>query len=191
MKPEIIVSIVAALVWIAVEGTLILRDRVAGKGTTQQDRRTRIYNIISMELALCLSPLISWLPALRFAGFQAPVVFWAGILTMCLGFLLRHWSIFVLGKYFRTTVELQQDHKIVRAGPYRYIRHPSYSGMLLFCIGYGLVAQNWFSLAAAVVLPTVALLHRITIEEAAMLQGLGTEYQQYQQETKRLIPAIW
>jgi len=191
MKPEIIVSIVAAVVWIAVEGYLILRDRGAGKGTTKQDRRTRIYNMISLELALCLSPFICWLPALRFAGFQTPIVFWAGIVIMCLGFLLRHWSIYVLGKYFRTTVELERDQKVVRTGPYRYIRHPSYSGMILFCIGYGLVAQNWLSLVVAVVLPTVSLLHRIMIEEAAMLQGIGTEYQEYQKKTKRLIPMIW
>ena len=79
----------------------------------------------------------------------------------------------------------------MRAGPYRYIRHPSYSGMILFCIGYGLLAQNWLSLVVAIVLPTVALLYRITIEEAAMAQGIGTEYQQYQKETKKLIPVIW
>jgi protein-S-isoprenylcysteine O-methyltransferase Ste14 len=63
--------------------------------------------------------------------------------------------------------------------------------MILFCIGYGLVAQNWLSLVVAVVLPTVSLLHRIMIEEAAMLQGIGTEYQEYQKKTKRLIPMIW
>ena len=185
------VSIVAALVWSTAEGYLILRDRGVGKGTTKQDGRTRIYNIISMELALCLSPFICWLPALRFAGFQTPIVFWAGIVTMCLGFILRHWSIYVLGKYFRTTVELERNQKVVRTGPYRYIRHPSYSGMILFCIGYGLVAQNWLSLLVAVVLPTVSLLHRITIEEAVMVQGIGTEYQEYQKKTKRLIPVIW
>ena len=191
MKPEIIVSIVAALIWMAVEGNYILRDRFSGKGTTKQDRRTRTYNTISMVLALCLSPFICWLPVLRFAGFQAPFVFWAGIVIMCLGFLLRNWSIYVLGKYFRTTVELERGQKVVRAGPYRYIRHPSYSGMILFCIGYGLLAQNWLSLVVAIVLPTAALLYRITIEEAAMAQGIGTEYQQYQKETKKLIPVIW
>lgn len=191
MKLKIIVSIVAAVVWIAVEAYLIRRDRVSGKGTTTLDRRTRNYNTISLELALCLSPIICWLPALRFAGFQTPFVFWAGIVTMCIGFLLRHWSIYVLGKYFRTTVELEKDHKVVRTGPYRYIRHPSYSGMILFCIGYGLVAQNWLSLIAAVLFPTVSLLYRIRIEEAALVQGMGAEYEEYEKKTKRLIPMIW
>jgi protein-S-isoprenylcysteine O-methyltransferase Ste14 len=191
MKPEIIVSIVAAVVWIAVEAYLILRDRAGGKGPTTLDRRTRNYNTISMLLALCLSPVICSLPAFRFAGFQAPIAFWAGIVTMCFGFLLRHWSIYILGKYFRTTVELERDHKVVRTGPYRTIRHPSYSGMILFCIGYGLLAQNWLSLIVAVLFPTVSLLYRINIEEAALKQGIGAEYEEYQKETKKLIPMIW
>ena len=191
MKLEIIVSIVTAVVWIAVEAYLILRDRAGGKGTTTLDRRTRNYNTISLELTLCLSPVICSIPALRFAGFHGPIAFWAGIVTMCFGFLLRHWSIYILGKYFRTTVELERDHKVVRTGPYKYIRHPSYSGMILFCIGYGLVAQNWLSLIAAVLFPTVSLLYRIKIEEAALVQGIGAEYDEYQKGTKKLIPLIW
>jgi len=64
--------------------------------------------------------------------------------------------------------------------------------MILFCIGYGLLAQNWLSLVVAIVLPTAGTaLHEFTIEEAAMAQGIGTEYQQYQKETKKLIPVIW
>jgi protein-S-isoprenylcysteine O-methyltransferase Ste14 len=191
MRLEIMVSIVAAVVWNAVEAYLILRDRAGGKGTTALDQRTRNYNTISLELALCLSPLICSLPALRFAGFQAPIAFWAGIVSMCFGFILRHWSIHLLGKYFRTTVELEKGQKVVRTGPFRYIRHPSYSGMILFCIGYGLVAQNWLSLIVAVLFPTVSLLYRIKIEEAALVQGLGAEYEQYQKKTKRLVPLIW
>ena len=179
------------MVWSVVEVYLILRDRGSGKGSTALDRRTRNYNAISVELALCLSPVICSLPALRFASFESPVVFWAGIVSMGFGFLLRHWSIFILGKYFRTTVEVEKDHKVVRTGPFRYIRHPSYTGMILFCIGYGLVAQNWLSLIAALLFPAVSLLYRIKIEEAALVQGIGVEYVQYQKKTKRLIPMIW
>lgn len=191
MKLEIIVSIIAAVVWVAVETYLILKDKVGSKGTTTLDRRTRYYNAISLALGLCLSPVICSIPALRFAGFQAPIAFWAGIFAMCFGFILRHWSIYVLGKFFRTTVELEKDHKLVRRGPFRYIRHPSYSGIILFCIGYGLVAQNWLSFIAAVLFPTIALLYRIKIEEAALVQGIGVEYEEYQKNTKRLIPMIW
>jgi protein-S-isoprenylcysteine O-methyltransferase Ste14 len=53
------------------------------------------------------------------------------------------------------------------------------------------VAQNWLSLIAAVLFPTAALLYRIKIEEAALVHGIGVEYEQYQKKTKRLIPMIW
>jgi protein-S-isoprenylcysteine O-methyltransferase Ste14 len=191
MKTEAITFLIAAVVWISVEATLILRDGLSGKGTTTLDRRSRLYNTISLNLALCLPPIICWLPSLKFAGFQAPVALRAGIVIMCSGFLLRHWSIYILGKYFRTTIELEKEHKVVQTGPYKYIRHPSYSGMILFCIGYGLLAQNWLSLVAAVLFPTVSLLYRIKIEEAALVQGLGFEYEQYQKKTKRLVPMLW
>jgi protein-S-isoprenylcysteine O-methyltransferase Ste14 len=191
VKLEIIACIVAASVWLAVEGYLVIRDRAHGKGTTALDRKTRTFNAISLGLGLCLAPLISWLPALRLAGFESPVVFWVGIAAMCAGFFLRHWSIHVLGKYFRTTVELERGHKLEQTGPYRYIRHPSYSGYILFTIGYGLVAQNWLSLIAAVLFPTLSLLYRIGIEEAELVRVIGDEYREYQKKTKRLIPMIW
>jgi protein-S-isoprenylcysteine O-methyltransferase Ste14 len=104
---------------------------------------------------------------------------------------LRYWSIYILGKYFRTTVEVEESQKIVQKGPYKWIRHPSYSGIILFCIGYGIAVQNWLSLIIAVSLPTIALLYRIKIEEEALVKGIGTEYEVYQKKTKKLIPGIW
>jgi hypothetical protein len=111
MKLEISVSIVAAVVWVTIEGYLILRDKSVGKGTTTQDRRTRIYNTISLELAFCLSPIICWLPALQFAGFHTSIVFSAGMVTMGLGFILRHWSIYVL---VNTSEQLLNWNKITK-----------------------------------------------------------------------------
>jgi protein-S-isoprenylcysteine O-methyltransferase len=191
MMLDIIVSIVLAVAWTVAEIWLVARDRRAGKGTTTQDRTTRNYNALAVESALCLPPLIAWTAALRFLDFRSPIVFWAGVLVACLGFLLRHWSIRVLGRYFRTTVEVDRDHRVVRTGPYRYVRHPAYSGIILFFVGYGLMMQNAMALVVAVALPTAALLHRIGIEEAALAQGIGADYRAYQQTTKRLIPAIW
>jgi protein-S-isoprenylcysteine O-methyltransferase Ste14 len=88
-------------------------------------------------------------------------------------------------------VEVNRGQKVVQKGPYRYIRHPSYSGIILFCLGYGLVAKNWLSLAIAVLLPTASLLYRIKIEEAALAKGIGPDYEAYQKKTKKLLPGIW
>jgi len=191
MSLDIIVLIIVSVVWIAVEIYLVLRDNVRGKGTTAIDRRTRNYNFISLIVAISLAASISWITTFRFHGSGTSIVFWIGIVILCLGLFLRYWSITVLGKYFRTTVELEKGQKVIQQGPYKYIRHPSYSGIILFCIGYGIAVQNWLSLIIAVSLPTISLLYRIKIEEATLVKGIGAEYEAYQMKTKKLIPGIW
>jgi protein-S-isoprenylcysteine O-methyltransferase Ste14 len=191
MNPELIILIAAAILWLGAELYLMLRDTSRGKGGTEIDRITRNYNTISTVVALTLTPSVSWIKALRFDSYGASVVFWIGIVVMLLGLFLRHWSIYVLGQYFRTTVEVNRGQKVVQKGPYRYIRHPSYGGIILFCLGYGLIAKNWLSLAIAVLLPTASLLYRIKIEEVALAKGIGPDYEAYQKKTKKLLPGIW
>jgi len=152
---------------------------------------TRLFNIISIEIALC-SPLLSILmPTLQFSRREILAITLIGTSLICLGFILRYWSIIILGKYFRTTVEIEKGHKVIQKEPYKFIRHPSYSGIILFCIGYGLVSQNWLSFVIALVLPTVALIYRINVEEEAFIKEIGIEYEQYQLKTKKLVPGIW
>jgi len=110
---------------------------------------------------------------------------------MLLSLLLRIWAIATLGSSFRTTVETHQDQKVVRKGPYRLVRHPSYTGLLLTCLGYGIAVQNWLSVIFAVGLPLIALIYRIHIEEQELVSSIGTEYEGYPKETKKLIPWIW
>ena len=182
------ILIITALIWIIIEGGLILRDRFNAKGTTRIDRMTRLFNTISIVIAID-SPVLSILfPMLRFGSAESLIIILTGTLLICLGFFLRYWSIIILGRYFRTTVEIEKGQKVIQKGPYRFIRHPSYSGIILFFIGYGLVSQNWLSLAFSVVLPAAALLFRINVEEKAFVKEVGTEYKKYQSRTKKLIP---
>lgn len=191
MSLNILVLIIVSVVWIAIEIYLVLRDNGRGKGKTAIDQGTRNYNFISLAVAISLAASISWITTFQFHSGRTSIVSWIGIVILCLGLLLRYWSITVLGKYFRTTIELEKGQKVIKQGPYKYIRHPSYSGIILFCIGYGLAVQNWLSLIVAVSHPTISLLYRIKIEEAALVKGIGTEYEAYQIKTKKLIPGIW
>jgi len=191
MNFEIIILIIASTIWIFAEVYLVLRDNSRGKGKTTIDRRTRNYNFFSLIIAISCAALVSWIPLFQFNRRGTSVVFWIGIIIIVLGLFLRYWSINILGKYFRTTVEVEESQKIVEKGPYKFIRHPSYSGIILFCIGYGLAVQNWLSLIIAISLPTIALLYRIKIEEEALVKGIGTDYEAYQKKTKKLIPGIW
>ncbi len=191
MPVNIIILIIAAVIWLTVEGRLMLLEKAQAKGTTKADRVTRLFNSVSLALALSSVWPALLLPSLRFSSNEILLITLAGTLIICLGFGLRHWAISLLGRYFRTTVEIEEGQKVVQKGPYRFIRHPSYSGIILFCIGYGLVSQNWLSLALCAVLPAAALVYRISVEEEEMVNVIGAEYKDYQSKTKKLIPGIW
>ena len=115
----------------------------------------------------------------------------AGLMVMWLGLAIRVWAIAALGHAFRTTVEVEAAQTVVTQGPYRWIRHPSYTGLLLIVIGFGLAIGNWLALVVCVVLPLLGLLRRIQVEEAELLRVLGDRYRAYMTPTKRLIPGVW
>lgn len=106
------------------------------------------------------------------------------------GLALRWTSVMFLGRYFTVNVTVLQDHRVVDSGPYRYVRHPSYSGLLLAFLGLGLFFNNWLSLVIVVVPVTIALVYRIRVEEAALGAAMGAEYAAYCARTKRLVPGI-
>ncbi len=178
-------------IWIGLEIWLVVRDKLTGKGKTQHDQGTRNYNFISIATSMTVAGLLNGISIFWFTGSRIKILFWVGFGVMIMGLAFRIWAIIVLGKYFRTTVELDERPTVVRTGPYRWIRHPSYSGLLLACLGYGIALQNWLSLLVVITLPAMALLHRIRVEEEVLVRGIGKEYIEYQQRTKRLIPGIW
>ncbi|NKY45047.1 methyltransferase family protein [Nocardia cerradoensis] len=76
-------------------------------------------------------------------------------------------------------------------GPYHWVRHPSYTGVLLLTTGFGVAAGNWISLLLLIVVPTLAFLRRIDVEEAAMVETLGRSYEDYRARSRRLVPGVW
>jgi protein-S-isoprenylcysteine O-methyltransferase Ste14 len=158
---------------------------------TKNGEREKLYNFIAIAVGLTIAGFLSGKSAFFFPWGRSIAVFWVGFAIMLLSLFLRIWAIATLGSSFRTTVETHQNQKVVRQGPYRVIRHPSYTGLLFTCLGYGIAVQNWLSLIFAVGLPLAALLYRIHIEEAEMVSSLGSDYSEYQKETNKLIPWIW
>jgi protein-S-isoprenylcysteine O-methyltransferase Ste14 len=172
--------------WAVFELGLRVRERLQGKGGTARDRATRTLIAVTVAVAIALAAVTAS-RATRIAGpYQA-----AGLIVMWLGLAIRVWAIAALGRAFRTTVEVDPGQAVVSTGPYRCIRHPSYSGLLLIVTGFGLAAGNWLALTVCAVLPLPALLRRIQIEEAELTAVLGDRYRAYQAHTKRLIPGVW
>lgn len=122
-------------------------------------------------------------------GTWAPVAL--GLSIVAAGAALRIWAVVTLGRFFKITVTIQPDHQVVETGPYRRLRHPSYTGLLLILAGVGVAFGNWLSLLALVALPLVGILIRIRVEEAALLAALGDSYASYSARTDRLIPGVW
>src|SRR5271154_6535209 len=103
-------------------------------------------------------------------------VFLVGISFMFVGIALRWYSAAVLGKYFTFDIAIQSGQTLIEAGPYRYIRHPSYSGALLSLLGCGLALGNWAGLCAGMCCLGFAYAYRIPVEEAVLASALGDVY---------------
>ncbi len=175
------------LVWCALE-LRHLRMRAAGRsGATIDDRGTLdgIFAVVVPSLLLAFA-------AARYLSPVFPEIVRAvGLFLMALGLALREWSVVTLGRFFTVDVAVQAGHAVVDRGPYRLIRHPSYSGALLAALGAGLAFGNWISLALAAFPALAMLVWRIRVEEDALARGLGEPYRAYMRRTKRLIPFAW
>ncbi len=108
-----------------------------------------------------------------------------------LGLGLRWYAIIYLGRFFTTNVAIAKDHRLIDSGPYRFIRHPSYTGNLLVVLAFSLSFANWASFLIIFLPNCAVILWRIQVEEAALVEALGENYLNYQRRTKRLLPFIY
>jgi protein-S-isoprenylcysteine O-methyltransferase Ste14 len=115
----------------------------------------------------------------------------AGLTLLVAGVALRAWSIATLGRFFQYQIQIQAEHAVVTAGPYRWVRHPSYTGLALAVTGLALASGDVLSLVAAVVLTAIGLTVRIRAEEQQLTEALGADYERFAAGRKRLIPGIW
>jgi protein-S-isoprenylcysteine O-methyltransferase Ste14 len=116
--------------------------------------------------------------------------FYPGIALMVGGIVLRQWSIAILGRFFSMRVSVQKGQSVVRNGPYRFIRHPSYTGALLTLTGIGLAIQSWGAILVLIAIFCIVYAYRIHIEEKALIMHIGEDYIAYMKATKMLIPFI-
>jgi len=115
----------------------------------------------------------------------------AAFVLIAAGLVLRRLAMRALGDHFTIKVVLRADHRLVESGPYRSIRHPNYTGLVLVMLGTAVVLQSPLALAAVVFVWLPALLLRIKHEEAVLLQHFGDAYRSYTQRTRRLVPGIY
>lgn len=112
---------------------------------------------------------------------------WAGAGLGALSLPLLIWVHQTLGNYFSPDLELRRQHRLVRSGPYRWVRHPMYTVLFALMLGLALVSADW--LVALLTIALIVLIYaRIGREEAMMLEHFGEEYRAYMEQTGRLLP---
>ena len=161
-----------------------------GDGAVRQDRGTKVAVAVGAYLGIGAAIVIAKAPGLR-VGANTWWTFGLGLAIALAGAGFRDWSIVSLGRYFRREVTIEPGQTIVRRGPYRWLRHPSYTGLMLMIAGFGLAIGSWLGAAAALVIVVAGLLPRIRVEEEALAQAFGAEYTAYASSTARLVPHVW
>jgi len=182
--------LLAAIIFPASEILLSVIKRSKKSNSTIEDQGTMKTLWLVIGISTLLAVAFSILPKAQFfLPLSVSHIF--SIVCMVVGLCIRWSAIVTLGRMFTTNVAIQKDHELVREGLYAYIRHPSYSGLLLEFIGLGFFFANWVSIIILVVPITIAVLIRITAEEKVLINALGESYTTYTSETKRLIPRLW
>lgn len=182
--------------WLAVsvfpisEIALGIFKRARLKTADLQDRGSlrTLWVVISLSVALAAGA--QWLSFGRLP-FALASIHSAALAVLLFGLAIRWVAIITLGRFFTVNVAIQQDHHVVQSGLYRFVRHPSYTGLLLCFLGVGLAFANWVSMLVLIVPTCLALAARIAVEERALLVALGPEYEAYSSRTYRLVPGIF
>ncbi|MFQ6002253.1 MAG: methyltransferase family protein [Candidatus Zixiibacteriota bacterium] len=126
-----------------------------------------------------------------FIRFARNYFMYGGLILIILGLVIRWKAIFTLRRYFTADVSILEDHKIIKTGEYKFIRHPAYAGSLVSFFGLGWALGNWVSFMIIFFPILFAFIRRIKIEEETLVSALGEEYAEYMRKTKRLIPKIY
>ncbi len=176
--------------WILTEVLVLVVTRTRRGGGNVQDRGSLLVLWTVIFGAIFVG---SWVGA-AYQPMKFPAGHWFA--AVCLGLLavglaIRWAAIYTLGKSFSANVAIHSTQTLNQSGLFRWMRHPSYTGMLLIFLAMGLNTRNWLGLAIIVLLPMAALLYRIHVEEAALTGAFGAEYVAYSQRVKRLIPGIY
>lgn len=172
------------------EIVLAVVKRANARGATVDDRGSMRLLWLVVGASVFVAAGFQWVPA---ASIKVPAALLEvlALALLLLGLVVRWSAILTLGRFFTVDVAVQSDHHLVETGLYRYIRHPSYSGLLLLFLGLGVYFANWLSLAALTVPVLLAVLKRISLEERVLRDGLGKSYSEYCTRTRKLVPGLF
>lgn len=168
---------------------------IAARGTKQNRRVESFASRASHFGPLIVAAFLLWPPTLPY-GFlcerilpATPTTFYTGFAVLVLGLAFSIWARNTIGRNWSGVVTVKQDHELVRSGPYRWVRHPIYTGLLAGFAGSAIARGEWRGVLAVVIV-FVALWRKLKLEERWMIETFGGAYVRYRAEVRALIPFV-
>jgi protein-S-isoprenylcysteine O-methyltransferase Ste14 len=171
------------------ERKVLLRDHTQEPRDDKDAGSWRVINYAS-KAARAVAFLAAFVTPPAMEGRGRMVLYGAGLLTMVAGTLLRRYCFRTLGNSFTFQVTVSEKSAIVKHGIYRWVRHPSYTGGMMYNIGIGLALTNWISVLLLAVAMASVYVYRVRVEEQALCKTHG-DYAEYMRSTKRFIPYVF
>lgn len=196
MRPLVFVLPHAIVFWIAWAWTfypemrMVQRATIEAKKEDSKDAGSIKVIMAANFMALFLAFPAAWISSTVIASNNRVAVFYAGATLLVLGSVLRRICWRTLGANFTGDVRARSDQPVIQTGPYRFVRHPSYSAGMMMYTGIGLALTNWVSLAILFASTIIAYAYRVRVEERALLAEIGAPYAEFMRTRKRFIPFI-
>jgi len=176
------------LIFIGVYAVDYIVPRFTNPNYQRQSLKGDRGSFLVITVAVTLAILISIALRMKNVGSLTGAFQWLGLLVMIAGATFRQWALIHLGRFFSRTVQIESAHQTIKTGPYRWIRHPAYTGMIAVHTGISMALGAWLGTLIAFAIVTASLSYRIRVEENILLQALGDEYRAYKSQTWRLFP---
>lgn len=176
------------VVWAVAELATYLRLR-GHSLSRNRDRGSRIVLVTGYWIAILVAFVFAFAVPSATITWHRELEFYLGVVLLVGGLVLRQYAIVILGPFHTLDVSTHAGQPVVEAGPYRWVRHPSYAGAMLTAAGILICSTNWLSLVCYWLVVAVYV-YRIWVEEIALAEDLGAPYRAYMRRTKRLIPYV-
>jgi protein-S-isoprenylcysteine O-methyltransferase Ste14 len=178
------------IAWLVYWAISAVNVKSAVRHESKWSRASYIIPIVIASILLSIPPIPG--RGFLFSRFLPPEIdaYWPGVILIVAGLLFTVWARQRLGRNWSGTVQVKQDHQLILDGPYGFVRHPIYTGLVVAFLGSAIVIGDWFALLA-VLIAFGSFWRKLTLEERFMRETFGTAYEEYRARTAALIPYLF
>lgn len=188
-----LVFVVVMICWFVFAGVFLLRKKPSSPPDQKRDRGSLIgvalqvmsYGIVWGVHRTAFTPIVSG---------NRPIAIAAGVLAIvaAIGSVwLFTTALKTLGKEWSITARLVEGHKLATSGPYAYVRHPIYTGMLGMLVATGLAISHWIALLAALLIFFIGTIIRMRSEDRLLREAFGEQFENYAQRVSAIVPGLY